>query len=106
MNLEPLRKKLLAAARANPPEDRVPYAFEKRIVARLASQSVADGSALWARALWRAAVPCVALTIVLATLSFTLVSPDSTTTVATNDDVSQQFEAALLAPVDQWEDFQ
>jgi hypothetical protein len=106
MNLEQLQKKLLAAARANPPEDRVPYAFEKRIVARLASQPVVDDSALWARALWRAAVPCVALTIILTTLSFTLVSSDPTTTVATTEDVSEQFEAALLASADQWEDFQ
>ena len=36
MNLAELERKLIAAARANPPSDRVPYAFEKRIMARLA----------------------------------------------------------------------
>ena len=105
MNLEHLQKKLLAAARANPPEDRVPYAFEKRILARLAAQPATDGSALWARALWRAAVPCVAVTILLATLSFTMVSSDTTAAVS-NDDVSQQFEQALLASADQVEEIQ
>lgn len=106
MNLEHLQKKLLAAARATPPEDRVPYAFEKRILARLTSAPPVDASALWARALWRAAVPCVAVTILLTTLSFTLVTSDTSTSLAGNDDVSEQFEQALLASADQWEDFQ
>jgi len=105
MNLEDLQKKLLAAARSNAPEDRVPYAFEKRILARLASQPVVDNSAFWARALWRAAVPCVAVTILLTTLSFTMVSTE-TSTVTSEDDISQQFELALLAPADQLEDVQ
>ena len=39
MNLAELERKLIAAARANPPSDRVPYAFEKRIMARLAARS-------------------------------------------------------------------
>lgn len=104
MNLEELQKKLLAAARANPPQDRVPYAFEKRVLARLAAQPAVDGSVVWARALWRAAIPCVAVTVLMATLSFTVVSTD--TSMVTDDDVSQQFELALLAPADQLEEFQ
>jgi hypothetical protein len=104
MNLEHLQKKLVAAARANPPEDRVPYAFEKRILARLAAQPTADVSALWAQALWRAAVPCVALTILLAALSFTFVSSDSTSTLS-SEDLSQQFEQTLFASVDQLEEY-
>ena len=63
MNLETLRQQLLFIAHAHPPTDRVPYAFEKRILARLAQSPVLDLSALWARALWRAAAPCVALTL-------------------------------------------
>ena len=104
MNLEELQKKLLAAARANPPADRVPYAFEKRILARLTTQPAVDGSALWARALWRAAIPCVAVTVLMAALSFTMVSTETST--VTEGDVSQQFELALLAPADQLEEFQ
>lgn len=105
MNLEDLQKKLLVAARNNPPEDRVPYAFEKRILARLASQPAVDSSAFWARALWRAAIPCLGVTILMTTLSFTMISSEPGTTTS-EDDISQQFELALLAPADQLEEIQ
>ena len=35
MNLAELETKLIAAARCHPPGDRVPYAFEQRVMARL-----------------------------------------------------------------------
>lgn len=103
MNLEQLQKKLVAAARNNPPGDGVPYAFEKRILAQLAAQPATDGSALWARSLWRAAVPCVAVTLVLAALSFTFVPADSASS-AGSEDLSQQFEQTLFASADQLEE--
>ena len=96
MNLAELERKLIAAARANPPSDRVPYAFEKRIMARLATQPVLDDWALWARALWRAAAPCVAITLLLG--AWSLFAPP---TSASANDVSQQLEQTLLAAVDQ-----
>jgi hypothetical protein len=103
MNTEELRKKLLAAARANPPSNHVPLAFEKRVIANLAAKPAADIVALWARALWRAAVPCVAVTVLLGAFSF---MPTSTTTTnATNEeDLSQTFEQTLLASSDQQEE--
>jgi len=104
MNLEHLQKKLLAAARTAPADDRVPYAFEKRILARLTSQPATDVAALWARALWRAAVPCVGLTLLVAILSFSLAS--SGTASAGDDNISQQFEQALLVSVEQLEEIQ
>jgi len=105
MNLEHLQQKLLAAAKAAAPEERVPYAFEQRILARLAGKSAVDISALWARALWRAAVPCVVVTILLAALSLTLVSSDSAT-LASSENVAQQFEQALLGSTYQLEEIQ
>ena len=96
MNLAELERKLIAAARANPPSDRVPYAFEKRILARLAARPVADGWALWARALWRAAAPCVAIMLLLGAWSFF----DSQGSPPAND-LSQDLEQTLLAAVDQ-----
>ncbi len=36
MNIAELQRKLIAAARSNQPSDRVPFAFEKRIMAQLA----------------------------------------------------------------------
>ncbi len=56
-----LEKKLWAAARALPPSEQVPYAFEKRIMAALAAPVAVDVWALWSRLLWRAAAPCVGI---------------------------------------------
>ena len=96
MNVAELERKLIAVAQANPPSDRVPYAFEKRIMARLAARPVVDDWALWARALWRAAAPCVAIMLLLGAWSF--FAPQ--TSISAND-LSQQLEQTLLAAVDQ-----
>ena len=96
MNLADLERKLIAAARAHPPSDRVPYAFEKRILARLAARPLADGWELWGRALWRAAAPCVAIMLLLSAWSF--LAPTSATSA---NDLAQDFENTLLAAVDQ-----
>ena len=96
MNLAKLEQKLVAAARANPPSERVPYAFEKRIMARLAARPVVDDWALWARALWRAAAPCAAIMLLLGAWSF--FTPPSSTPA---NDLSQDLEKTLLAAVDQ-----
>lgn len=63
MNLTLLQNKLLAAARATQPSDAVPYAFERRIMARLGSTQPLDSWALWGQALWRSAMSCIALTL-------------------------------------------
>jgi hypothetical protein len=60
-----LEKKLFAAARALPPRDEVPYAFEKRIMARISKEPLVDVWTLWGRLLWRAAVACVGITLAL-----------------------------------------
>ena len=65
MNIADLQSKIIAAARALPPSDRVPYAFEKRIMAQLAAVPIPDGWSLWGYALWRAAAPCVAVMLLL-----------------------------------------
>lgn len=52
---DPLLEKLLAAARRAAPSDRVPYAFEKRIMARLPAVLLPDAWTVWAGGLWRAA---------------------------------------------------
>jgi hypothetical protein len=69
MNLAKLQETLLAAARANPPSDRVPYAFEKRIMARLTGRPELDVWAAWARLLWRAATPCLGVTALIVGLA-------------------------------------
>ena len=99
MNLERLRLKLLATARANPSGNHVPYAFEKRVLAHLAVRPVLDLSALWARALWRAAAPCVAVSLLLLGVS----SFVSTETSSASDD-SPDLEETMLAVIDQSEE--
>ena len=89
-----LERRLICAARANPPSDRVPYAFEKRILARLPERPRPEASAFWARALWRAAAPCIVIVLLLGAWSF--LSPSGS-----NLDLSQQFESTMLAAVDQ-----
>lgn len=70
MHLPELHKKLITVARANPPADHVPYAFEKRIMARLHTPLPLDLWALWGRLLWRAAAPCVAVMLALGAWTF------------------------------------
>jgi hypothetical protein len=96
MNLVELHKKLIAAARTNVPGDQVPYAFEKRVTALLASRVAAQNMNLWVRGLWRAAVSCVAITLLLG--AWAAFNPTTTTP---SDDLSQNFENTLLASVDQ-----
>lgn len=103
MKTEELRKKLLAAARANPPSDHVPLAFEKRVLAHLTAKPISDLASLWARALWRAAVPCVAITMLLGAFSF-LPATNTNNTTGNEEDLSQTFEQTLLASSDQQEE--
>ena len=42
MDIKKLQEALIAAARANPPGNAVPYAFEKRIAARLRAVAPTD----------------------------------------------------------------
>lgn len=100
MNLENLRHKLLAAARNHPPEDRVPYAFEKRVMAYLAARPAMDIGALWARALWRAAAPCVAVSLLLLCVT-PFVGSDTSTA---NDGTPPDLEETMLAVIDQSEE--
>jgi hypothetical protein len=94
MESSQLERKLLAAAKAHPPSDAVPYAFEQRIMARLRQVPVPDAWAAWAGALWRAAAPCVAVAILFGVWSAFTPEPATAST-----DLSQQLEQTVLASV-------
>jgi len=102
MDLDQVQRKLVAAARACRPSERVPYAFEERIMARVRALQVPDEWAQWARALWNAAAPCVAVMILLSAWSlFTPASPPVNSTPAPPIDLSQALQYTLLAAADQ-----
>jgi hypothetical protein len=96
MKLELLHQKLIATAQANPPSDAVPYAFAKRIMARLPGRLAPDPWALWSHALWRAAALCVA--IMLASTAWAFLAPSH---AAPANDLSQAFENTLVAAIGQ-----
>ncbi len=95
MNQAELQRRLFAAARTQAPSDRVPYAFEKRVMAHLLSQAPADVWAVWSRALWRAAAPCIAISLLLSAWSW--LAPAN----SANADLSQELENTVLAAADQ-----
>lgn len=96
MNFAELHRKLIATARNQKPDERVPYAFEKRILALIADRVVHPWHARWLSGLWRAAASCVAVAVVCGAMSlFTPETSDS------GNDLSQDFENTLLASVDQ-----
>ncbi|MGE3311778.1 MAG: hypothetical protein AB7O66_17565 [Limisphaerales bacterium] len=92
MKAELLRQKLLASARTHPPSDRVPYAFEKRIMSRLRLRETPDAWSAWGSILWRAVAPCFAL-MLLAGIGSYAVHP-------TPEDFATQLDAVLLADLD------
>ncbi|MCL5099061.1 MAG: hypothetical protein M1608_16305 [Candidatus Omnitrophica bacterium] len=96
MNLVQLHEKLMAAARANPPSDAVPYAFEKRVMARLADAVSPDRwLAWWSRALWRAVTPCVAVMILLGVWTYWTTSNNTN-----KETLSVALENTVLAALD------
>jgi hypothetical protein len=98
MNLDDLQKKLIAAARANPPGGQVPYAFEKRITALVAARAPAADLPSWLGGLWRAAASCVAITLLFG--AWALFNPAASSN-PTADELSPNLENTLLASVDQ-----
>ena len=96
MNLAELQKKLIAVARTEVLDDRVPYAFEKRLRALLASRVAPQNLDLWVRGLWRSAISCVAVAMLCG--AWTFFTP---ATSASSDDLSQNLETTLLSSVDQ-----
>lgn len=85
--------KFSSLARSLPTDDRVPYAFEKRIMARLRNSKAADLWTAWSGTMWRAAFSCLlifALTGVAVTFSDT----------SHAELFASDLERTVLAPVD------
>jgi hypothetical protein len=93
MNQPELHRKLIAAARSIPVDDRVPFAFEKRIMAQLAGRKPVDILGLWGSALSRAAICCVVFVLVLSAGAYLLPSGNP-------DSAPQDLEQTIFAAVD------
>jgi hypothetical protein len=97
MNIVELEKKLIAAAKTATPSDAVPYAFEKRITARLSSRPMSDAVSQWAAALWRATVPCFVIMLFLAIWNLVATAAPPPPAM----DLTQQMEGTVLAAAEQ-----
>lgn len=84
---------MLKATRAVPPDPRVPYTFEQRVMARLEGRKPEDAWALWGAALWRGAVFCLTLAVLLVVGSMFLPARNA-------DTLPQAVENAMFAAVD------
>lgn len=95
MTLNELQRRLIEAARKNPPSGAAPPGFERRVMARLAAMPRADLWAALARPFWIAAGSCA--TVALACGLWTSAGlgrgePES---------FSRQFEIAVYSSVDE-----
>ena len=77
MKLDQLQATLLQTARTDAPSDRVPYAFEQRVMARLAAGGRPDVLAEWTAAFWRAAWSSLAVAVVVGVVNFATPTPAS-----------------------------
>src|SRR5258708_26553282 len=98
MDLTELQRKLLATARRDTPSNRVPYAFEKRVMANLTACPALDHTSVWAKALWRGLAPCAGVMLLLGAWSFFAGSPNTPLT-----DFSQDLENTVFAAVYQFQ---
>jgi hypothetical protein len=89
MNLDTLQNKLISAARRLSADERVPLAFEKRVMAHLTSAPRAGELQWWGRALWYGAGACAAVALAMGVWSF---APTDSA-----DGLSDQLEQTVLA---------
>lgn len=104
-----LEKKLIEAGKRDKPSDKVPYAFEKRIMAVLQTLPTPDLWTVWAGPLWRATVPCLALMMILAVWSFapgTSQAPQQPQPAVASSSINlpQEMDNTVLAAIDQTAD--
>jgi hypothetical protein len=71
-------------------DQRTPYAFEKRIMARLGDAQCVDATAVWSRGLWRAVGPCLGVMVASALFSMSYAGQSR--------EMEIDLEAAVVAP--------
>jgi hypothetical protein len=102
MNWVQLQHKLYTAARRHPPGDEVPYAFEKRVMARLRTAPRTDDWAAWARALWYSAGACAAVALLMSVWTYAPTSGNPDQTLSFSEDLEQTILASSDNPDGNW----
>jgi hypothetical protein len=97
MNLDNLQHKLILSARAHPPDDSVPYAFEQRIMARL-TEVRCDLWSMWSALLWRAVAPCLGVMVLAVLVGVFSLTFDSA--MGDGEGVANDLDSTVLAAVD------
>lgn len=85
-------EEFIKLARELPQNERTPWAFEKRIMARIAHGPVADAVSEWTHLLWRAMAPCLGIMLLAAVVSMASMSGD------TSSDEAGDLESTVFAP--------
>lgn len=85
----------MESARRIPADDRVPYAFEHRVMARIRSLQPANGSrCLWNHPYWQLVAPYVLLMLLISALAYS-----QNRTGQNSDSLDLALENTLYAPV-------
>ena len=95
MKLSELQRELIETARSQAPSDAVPYAFEKRVMARIRSIPPVSEWSLWGRMLWKAAASSVVITVLCGMWSFSAIRHSD------DESFSAAFETAVYASFNQ-----
>ena len=99
MDIDRLQTELLRAARSDRPSDRVPLAFERRVMARLAERIRRDPWSEWTAAFWRAAMSGGA--IALLAVAVNLATPGAVNDVAEDPELFAVADSAPAAAADE-----
>lgn len=83
MNTDSLYRTLIRAGRTDPPSEKVPYAFEKRIMAAVRGISKPDPMKGWVLGLWRAAVSFAGVAAIICVLAVRLPVAEDDSSVTT-----------------------
>lgn len=94
-----LHSRLIRIARRNPPDDRVPAGFERRVMARIrsAAESAESSWVLWTRWIWRAALSGVAIAVLLVGVDGSLPEVPETADEVAESGSTSPLEVTLLA---------
>ena len=89
----PTLHQLAKAARLLESDERVPYSFEKRILNHLKLREAADISTTFAKTMWKAALGCIAISLVTGAVIVFAGAP-------TAELFAGDLERTVLAPVE------